>query len=227
MRFPLCLDPVIGGDQNPRSGSDPGPGSGGEPARDSAAPAERWVNEHGDALWRFALSRTRSHDAAEEVVQETLLAAVQGFGSFAAGSSVRTWLLGIAVHKIADHFRRSRRRDASAGADPDGAAEDQRFESMFGADGCWARRPGPWGRGADSAAENADLLAALRRCLDGLPPLLAEAVWMRDVLGVPTGEACKAMGVTATNLWTRAHRARAALRLCVEKAVSLRKAGSR
>lgn len=65
------------------------------PVSASEEAASRWVSEHGDILWRFALARTRSADIAEEIVQETVLGAMQGFTSFAQASSERTWLLGI------------------------------------------------------------------------------------------------------------------------------------
>jgi RNA polymerase sigma-70 factor (ECF subfamily) len=146
---------------------------------------------------------------------------MQAFDSFAGDSSERTWLLGIAAHKITDHFRRLRRdsrADPAAPTDTDDGGDALR--EMFTAKGRWAKIPRAWGTSADAAAENTELLSALRRCIDALPPSLAETVWLRDILGVSTQEVCKATGMTPTNLWTRAHRARAALRRCVENAVN-------
>jgi RNA polymerase sigma-70 factor (ECF subfamily) len=197
-----------------------------------ASPAQRWVAEHGDVLWRFALGRTRSRDAAEEVVQETIVAAMQasaGERGFAGASSERTWLLGIAAHKIADHYRQARRRagrvDAESECAPGGAGKG--IEALFTDKGLWARTPETWGIGPGTTAENSEILVALRACIDALPPGLGEAVWLRDLLGMPTEEVCKAMGVTPTNLWTRMHRARAALRACVEKSMGKEKGGAR
>lgn len=186
-----------------------------------AAPAARWLAEHGDILWRFALSRTRSPEAAEEIVQETVLAAMQAFATFAGASSERTWLLGIAANKIADHFRAARRREGRPG--PAESPETDEENPMFTSAGMWAKVPRDWGLDAGSATENAEILNALRRCIEALPPAQAEAVWLRDVLNIPGGEVCKAMGVSATNLWSRMHRARTALRLCVEKSLGMQK----
>lgn len=189
----------------------------------SGAPVHRWLHDHGDVLWRFVLGRVRSRDAAEEVVQETVLAAMQAHATFAGASSERTWLLGIAAHKIADHFRAVRRRAGEAGGSfpPDSASESAEIASLFTATGMWAKPPGPWGLDAGSTTENAEMLAALRRCIEGLPPSVAEAVWLRDLLNLPSEEVCKAMGISPTNLWSRMHRARAALRVCVETAMGM------
>lgn len=217
----------------------PRPSSSGESAeRESAAAvAERWLREHGDVLWRFALARTRSREAAEDIVQETLLAALQGRALAKGGASERTWLIGIAAHKVSDHFRAARRRAGGDAARPqktsfrpqeaEGIAGPDPSADLFTGAGTWARPPGSWGTGAGGAEEGAELLAALRRCLDELPPAQAEAVWLRDLLNIPAPEVCKAMGISATNLWSRMHRARAALRLCVEGATSRTPKGPR
>jgi RNA polymerase sigma-70 factor (ECF subfamily) len=190
---------------------------------------ERWLREHGDMLWRFVLGRVRSRAVAEDVVQETLLAALQGHASFAGESSERTWLLGIAAHKVSDHFRAARRRGEGSDAATAAARGDDfaAFHAMFTAKGMWAKPPSAWGLDGGSATENTELLAALRRCIDALPPAQAEAVWLRDLLDIPASEVCKAMGISPTNLWSRMHRARAALRLCVERSMGMNTEGTR
>lgn len=181
-------------------------------------PADRWIGEHCDVLWRFALSRTRSRDAAEEVVQETLLAAIESYPRFAGDSSERTWLLGIAAHKIADRQRRAART-----ARREMSARDNRQDDLFTQRGAWREPPVAWSVAGTSSEERREVLAILERCLDELPPSLGEPVWLRDLLGVPSEHVCKALGVTATNVWTRVHRARSALRLCVERSLPSRR----
>jgi RNA polymerase sigma-70 factor (ECF subfamily) len=65
---------------------------------------EKWVQDHGDVLFRYALARLRNRTAAEEVVQETLLAALKGREQFKGQASERTWLVGILKHKLMDQF---------------------------------------------------------------------------------------------------------------------------
>src|SRR5436190_9437225 len=67
---------------------------------------ERWVDEHGDCLYRYALLRVRKPEIAEDLVQETLLVAVRTHARFAGRSTERSWLCGILKNKICDHFRK-------------------------------------------------------------------------------------------------------------------------
>ncbi|CAN5825131.1 N/A [soil metagenome] len=206
----------------PTPDAEPVAARGGE-AR--AVAARRWISEHGDTLWKFALARTRSKEAAEEIVQDTVLAAMQGYGKFAGGSSERTWLLGIAAHKVADHFRRARRAESPSapGISPDATCMCATCRGMFTQKGMWACVASRWRDMNLSDAERAEQVEALRACIDALPPGQSEAVWLRDILGIPAGEVCTAMSLTDTNLWSRMHRARVALRSCLETKFNVRK----
>ena len=66
--------------------------------------SDAWVDQYGDALFHFALARVNRRDIAEELVQETFLAAVQSQKRFKGQSSEKTWLFGILKHKVIDHF---------------------------------------------------------------------------------------------------------------------------
>jgi RNA polymerase sigma-70 factor (ECF subfamily) len=69
---------------------------------------ENWLNDYGDILYRFALTRVRSEATAEDLVQETLLAGFLAYDKFSGSSTVRTWLVGILKHKV-KYLRQSRR----------------------------------------------------------------------------------------------------------------------
>lgn len=88
---------------------------------------------------------------------------------------------------------------------------------MFARSGKWARIPEAWPAELEASIDRATQIEALRKCIEQLPPGQRELVWMRDLLDVPTDEICKQSGITPTNMWTRLHRARAALRACMEK----------
>src|SRR5215471_6076901 len=66
----------------------------------------RWVDEHGDILYRYALERVRKPEVAQDLVQETFLAAVRTQERFRGGSTVRSGLCGILKHKICDYYRK-------------------------------------------------------------------------------------------------------------------------
>jgi RNA polymerase sigma-70 factor (ECF subfamily) len=161
-------------------------------------------------LMRFALLQLRNETAAEDAVQETLLAALQGADRFAGHSSVRTWLVGILKHKIVDHLRRQAREPQSY----DAGTED--FDALFEEDGHWAEPPGDWGSPEDNL-EQRKFFEVLELCLQALPANTARVFMMREWLGLDTDEICKEAGITATNCWVVLYRARMALRLCLEK----------
>jgi DNA-directed RNA polymerase specialized sigma24 family protein len=67
---------------------------------------ECWVDDHGDCLYRYALLRVRRPEVAEDLVQETLCAAVRTYSNFQGKSSERSWLCGTLKNKICDYFRK-------------------------------------------------------------------------------------------------------------------------
>jgi RNA polymerase sigma-70 factor (ECF subfamily) len=177
---------------------------------------ETWLDEHGDALYRYALTQLRDPHRAEDVVQETLLAALGARERFSGGASVRTWLIGILKHKVMDQFRRQVREvpldDPDDVAEPDDPADD----GDFAPSGHWRNRLSDWGN-PQEALESGELIAFLQRCLEALPERLANLYWLREVMEEGTETICKEMAITPNNLWTMLHRARLGLRRCLER----------
>jgi len=173
----------------------------------------RWVDEHGDALYRYAMQRLGGvgvEEAAEELVQETFLAALKSKERFEGRSSERTWLIAILRRKVVDEIRRRSRDRAGSGGGEDAAG------SCFDRHRKWSPLPGRWPGGAEAAAELPELRMAIRACMEQLPPGLSEAFSLHELEGL-TGEiSCKVLGITPTNLWSRLHRARMRLRRCLE-----------
>jgi RNA polymerase sigma-70 factor (TIGR02943 family) len=170
-----------------------------------------WVDRHGDALYRYAILRLRDAELAEDIVQECLVAALDAHVHFTGRSSERTWLIGILKRKIIDHVRRSTREHA-AESEPG----EQIEQSTFNAKGLWAISPGRWGGDPGADAENEEFWAVFRSCLENLSPRLAEAFLLREMDQMASEEVCQVLGLTATNLWARLHRARLGLRRCLE-----------
>lgn len=171
-----------------------------------------WVDRYGDYLFRYAMLRLRDRSAAEDLVQETFLAALKARHSFSGDSSEGTWLVGILKHKIADHFRRRSREVPLPGGDlPDPPGDDP-----FDAGGRWATGPAEWGGNPADLVRQKAFVDQLKKCLSGLPPNHANAFTLREIEGADTEEICKVLNVTATNLWVILHRARMQLRRCLE-----------
>ena len=171
----------------------------------------RELQEHRPHLLRFALLQLRDTSAAEDAVQETLLAALQA--PFDGRSSVRTWLIGILKHKIVDHLRRQVRE--APFADP-AELSTADLEALFAEDGHYATQPGDW-HDPDQALQQQRFFEALERCLQALPRTTSRAFMMREILGMDTAEICKELDVSATNCGVLLYRARMALRACIEK----------
>lgn len=163
-------------------------------------------------LLRYARLQLRNPAAAEDVVQDTLVAALAGQSGFAGRSAMRTWLTGILKHKIIDAIRRSSREVASGDGDEGGADMD----ALFADDGHWQDRPTTWGD-PDRSLTELEFFRVLEDCLARLPEKTARVFMMREHLGVETDEICKELGITATNCWVMLYRARMVLRLCLQQ----------
>lgn len=175
------------------------------------------LERHRSYLFRVAHLQLRDSDAAQDVVQETMLAALSGSG-FSGKSSLRTWLTGILKHKIVDAIRRKQRdaAPASAFASDSGELELDEIDGLFRDDGVWDSPPSKWGN-PEGALEQREFFDILDFCLDKLPAATARVFMMREVLELETEEICKELAITSNNLWVILYRARVALRMCLEQ----------
>jgi len=172
-----------------------------------------WVDEYGDDLYRYALFRVRKAETAEELVQDTFLAALKGRSSFSGRSSIKTWLFGILKHKIIDTFRKSGRERNVSSLDLDEEISD---ESFFNNAGHWNRLLHSWEEDPEALAQNREFREVLARCVDNLPERLARVFLMREIEALDREEICNVLDVTPTNLGVMLHRARIRMRSCLE-----------
>jgi RNA polymerase sigma-70 factor, ECF subfamily len=172
-----------------------------------------WLDEHGDALFAYALTRVRQSAAAEDLVQETLLAALEGLARFQGGATTRTWLVSILKNKIVDRVRKLRREDP---LDP-ALIDEQEWRAKFDGTDHWAAAPNDWGD-PSAVLENKAMAAALMACIDKLPEQLRTLIIMRDIDGYETQELLDMLNISsASNLWVMLSRSREKLRGCMEK----------
>jgi len=182
-----------------------------------SADLSRELDQHRGYLLRVARLQLRDEALAEDVVQETLLAALSGSG-FSGKSSLRTWLTGILKHKIVDAIRRKQREPAVASAfgDVDSELDIEDFDGLFKENGAWDAKPADWGD-PDAALSRQQFFEIMNLCLEKLPPNTARVFVMREVMELETDEICKELTINANNLWVILYRARMALRQCLEQ----------
>ena len=171
-------------------------------------------NAHRGYLLRVAVLQLRDSEVAEDVVQDTLLAALQGAGAFSGRSSLKTWLTGILKHKIIDAIRRKSREPALTSLNEEAQIDD--LDALFDESGHWDNPPADWGD-PESALSRQQFLEVMQMCLEKLPPNTARVFMMREVMDLDSEEICKELSITSTNLWVILYRARMALRQCLEQ----------
>jgi RNA polymerase sigma-70 factor (ECF subfamily) len=173
-----------------------------------------WLNDHGDFLYRFALSRLHDSHQAEDAVQETMLAAIKN-NSFAGDSSARTWLTAIIKHKIIDLQRKAFREQAVTDLVDDEATLSS-MDDFFDNSGHWLDKPQTWGV-PENALQQKQFLDTLAACMDKLPVKLAAIFMLREVEEIDNENICKDLAITPTNAWVMLYRARMGLRACLEQ----------
>lgn len=159
------------------------------------AAAEALLTRHLPAVLRFTHRMCANPADAEDVAQDTLLAAYRGLGGFRGEGTVTTWLYAVARRTCARKHRRGRHAPAQV------ESLDERAEAAEG------EAPGP-----DEAAAGHELGAALELAIRQLPVAWRSVLVLRDVEGLPANEVAEALGIEVSTVKTRLHRARAALR---------------
>jgi len=174
---------------------------------------ETWLAQHGDALYRYAYFRLRDRAQAEDLVQETLIAALQARQGFAGRSNERTWLIGILKNKLVDYLRKSVRERPLAEL----AGTESEIDALFDAndDDHWKKPPADWVN-PTRALEQKQFWKIFMECIEALPARQAQAFSLCELEGLEGEEACKVLGIATTNLWVMLHRARLRLRECLE-----------
>lgn len=183
-------------------------GASVEPSRESHSDdrqlLSKWVDEHADALYRFALTKLQNDDVIEDLLQETYLAALRGYKGFRGEASIRTWLIGILRIKIADYRRKQFRNLPQA----DISVQDLPVRED---------RLSDWDISDSSTIEKAEFWSTLERCLSKLPDSLVAAYTLREVDDKSATQVCDILGISAQNLAVRLYRARALLRECLDR----------
>jgi len=173
---------------------------------------ETWMDLYGDLLYRFALFRVKDCTAAEDIVQETFLAALGAYKNFKGHSTVRTWLIAILKYKSVDYIRKKVWEQGSNDLEYLADMVDRNFNGQ----GKWRIRYCKRSSTPMQLYVRKEFIEILHKCLSKLPERLAKAFIMREIDGLSTKEICETLNVTPTNCWVMLHRARRRLQACIK-----------
>ena len=180
------------------------------------------VARHHSALIRMAMGYVADREVAEEVVQDTWMAVIEGFARFEGRSSLRTWIFGIMIHKAKDRGVREKRHTTfsafeSIDDDGDETVDPSRFHQSGEWAGHWAFPPQPWDEQTpETLLASQQAVNVMNLAIKALPRTLQDVLILRDVEGVDSKEVCEILKITETNLYVRLHRARERVRQTVE-----------
>jgi RNA polymerase sigma-70 factor (ECF subfamily) len=169
-------------------------------------------------LVRLAQSFVPSHAVAEEVVQETWLAVLDGLDRFEGRSGLRTWVFSILVNRAKTRGTRERRTvpfsAVAEGSEPDTPAVDP---ARFRENGMWGDPPRKWETdAADNVLMRRQGLEHLQAALASLPDAQRAVLVLRDIDGLDAIEVCNVLEIAETNQRVLLHRARSKLRAALE-----------
>lgn len=169
-------------------------------------------------MLRFAELQLRDRDAAEDMVQEAIEAALRNASTFTGRSTLKTWVFAILRNRIVDHLRQaSRTVNLSSLVDDDEDGWQDKLDSLFNERGRWREgaRPVAWPE-PEQSMQNRQFWTVFETCLAHLPPATGRVFMMREFLGFESDEICQQLGITTTNCHVILHRARLKLRTCMD-----------
>lgn len=199
--------------------------TGGQPSTlTGPGPSDRLAGERGleaqlpmlrRRLLRQARFAVQDHALAEDLVQDTLFAVVEQHAARRGEASLSTWATAILKNKVADWYRSpARRRMVRLPADD--AEPGEAIDALYNAQGSYAL-PIPAWQQPDNQMEQRQMMAILERCVSCLSRQAGRVFMMREWLGFETPEICERLGLNAANCRTILHRARMALRACMQR----------
>jgi RNA polymerase sigma-70 factor, ECF subfamily len=174
------------------------------------------VEQHQAAMLRIARMFVSSRAVAEEVVQEAWLGILKGLDRFEGRSSLRTWMYRIVTNVAKTRGQRDGRSipfSALEGADAGSGIDPEWFQSLAErAPGSWRTLPDDWAGIPEERLAAHETLEEIGRAIETLPPMQAEVLRLRDVLGWSSEEVRNALDLSETNQRVLLHRARGRVR---------------
>jgi RNA polymerase sigma-70 factor, ECF subfamily len=184
---------------------------------------EALVDRYGPSLRRVARLYVRSPAVADDVVQDTWLAVLNGLDRFEGRSSLKTWIFSILANIARTRGTREARSipfselASREAAQDDPAVSPDRFQSAGSAQpGAWGIPPASWAPIPEERLLSEETLDRIRDAIAELPPAQRAVIALRDVEGWSSSEAREALGLSEANQRVLLHRARSKVRAALE-----------
>jgi RNA polymerase sigma-70 factor, ECF subfamily len=178
------------------------------------------IDELGRSMHRVARMFVSTDAIADDVVQEAWLGVLRGLDGFEGRSSLRTWIFRILVNTAKTRGKRERRSvpfSSLAGDDLEAPSFDPgMFVASGDSEGAWSTLPFDWRGMPEERAEATETMRIVGGAIAMLPPMQAEVIRLRDVLGWSSEEVRNALDISETNQRVLLHRARAKVRSALE-----------
>lgn len=168
-----------------------------------------WVDRYSKEMLSWAMYRTSDRQTAEDLVQDTFLAACQRAEKFEGNSEPRTWLFAILKNKIADHYRAIFKKNTTSFSG----------QTYFDEEDTWLdnQRPKLWNlENETELLDDAQFNAVFENCMGKLQPQWRSSLHLKFIDEIESAKICQELGITPTNYWQMLHRAKLQLRKCLE-----------
>jgi RNA polymerase sigma-70 factor (TIGR02943 family) len=174
---------------------------------------KQWVSQYGDKLFSFAYLRLKNREIAEDIVQETLIAALAAIHHFRGECQEKTWLFSILHYKILDYFKKLKKNNfLELNEQFSSYYFDEANQNHWLAD----KKPKAW-QTAQDALETSEFYMVLNACLAKLPDLMSQVFiskYLEDELPAVIQQKFE---ISSANYWVLLHRSKLSLRACLEK----------
>jgi len=176
-----------------------------------------WVNTYTNDMLSWAAHKVSDVETAEDLVQDSFLAAYHSLEKFENKSSPKTWLMSILNNKIVDHYRKNARSISSNGKFTEDSAISL-TDSFFNERGRWQSADSfstNWGDEIH-LLDNTAFNEVLKLCLEDLPENWRTAITAKYLMQKSADDICQELGITSSNYWQIIHRAKLMLKKCIE-----------
>jgi RNA polymerase sigma-70 factor (ECF subfamily) len=163
----------------------------------------QWVSRYGDYLYSLAVLKVNDTATAEDLVQETFMAAIKAKGTYRGDSSEKTWLVSILNNKVIDYYRK---KDVLKNATTYLSETEESFTENR-----------DWTIYADDSLNQMEFQKVIQFCIQKMPPRLIPVFIARFLDQEESELICKVLDISPSNYWVMIHRAKILMRSCLEK----------